>query len=60
MREIETIELSNDELETVSAGMLSIEPFVEAMKTQQMMMTALDQAIQSISDATKSAVNKAT
>jgi hypothetical protein len=60
MREIETIELSNDELKTVSAGMLSIEPFVEAMKAQQAIMTSFDQVMQGISDATKSAINKAT
>jgi len=59
-RTAELIRLSDVELETVSAGMFSLEPFIAAMKAQQEMMTSLSQTMQGISDATRSAVNKAT
>jgi hypothetical protein len=55
----ELIQLGYVELETVAAGLLGLEPFIESMKAQQAMLTSLSQAIQGLSDATKSAVNKA-
>ena len=55
----ELIPLGYVELEAVAAGLLGLEPFLESMKAQQAMLTSLSQAIQGLSDATKSAVNKA-
>jgi len=48
--------LGDDELETVAAGVFSLEPFIQSMRAQQAMMTILSQTLQGISDSTMSTI----
>ena len=59
MHDSRAAELIQVELETVAAGLLGLEPFLESMKAQQAMLASLSQAMRGLSDATKSAVNEA-
>ena len=59
MHDSRTAELIYVEVETVAAGLLGLEPFLESMRKQQAMLTSLSQAIKGLSDATMSAANKA-
>lgn len=52
----EPIELSDDELETVAAGVFNLEPFIQSMKAQQAMVTTLSQSMQGISDSMMSTI----
>ena len=55
MRDSRTRELDPAWLRRTRNGGCRLEPFLESMKAQQAMLTSLSQAIQGLSDATKSA-----